>query len=80
MTNTENTPLLSDENEPTDRSSESSPEASDPRPVSWYVWRALWFVIAASILAIFIKGWIDAGGDVEVCQYVPLNSSHMGWC
>jgi len=35
------------------------------RKASWYIWRGFWFVLAALFLALFIKGWIDAGGDVD---------------
>lgn len=43
---------------------ETSNEAQ-PRPTSWYVWRAVWTLVAALILFVFIKGWVDAGGDVD---------------
>ncbi|CAK7225119.1 hypothetical protein SCUCBS95973_005751 [Sporothrix curviconia] len=36
-----------------------------PRRASWYVWRAAWTLLAAFVLGIFVKGWIDAGGDVQ---------------
>ncbi|KAG9242653.1 mitochondrial carrier domain-containing protein [Calycina marina] len=35
------------------------------RPTSWWVWRGLWVIIATSVLALFIKGWVDAGGDID---------------
>lgn len=38
---------------------------SQPRPTSWYVWRAVSTLAAALILFVFIKGWVDAGGDVD---------------
>jgi uncharacterized membrane protein YraQ (UPF0718 family) len=34
--------------------------------VSWYLWRIFWAVVGALVLGVFIKGWVDAGGDVEV--------------
>ncbi|ORY68261.1 mitochondrial carrier domain-containing protein [Pseudomassariella vexata] len=39
-------------------------EPPPERTRSWYFWRVLWFVVAAVILAVFIKGWVDAD-DVE---------------
>jgi hypothetical protein len=37
------------------------------RKASWYIWRGLWVIVGVLFLAAFIKGWIDAGGDVDVC-------------
>lgn len=31
-----------------------------PRTKWWYVWRVFWAVLGALVLALFIKGWIDA--------------------
>ncbi|CAK7274739.1 hypothetical protein SEPCBS119000_006327 [Sporothrix epigloea] len=36
-----------------------------PRPVSWYLWRGVWTLTAALVLGLFVKGWVDAGGDVQ---------------
>lgn len=43
------------------------PPQSEPakRTKSWWLWRALWTVLGALVLAFFIKGWIEAE-DVEV--------------
>lgn len=30
------------------------------RTTSWWLWRAFWAVLAIFVLAVFIKGWIDA--------------------
>jgi hypothetical protein len=67
-TNNEQTPLLED------HQSDQQPDQNEPEPeleqkrkrASWYVWRAFWTIVAALILAAFIKGWVDAGGDVDV--------------
>ena len=62
----EDTPLLGD------HLSEEEPDATDqkeepePKRATWYIWRAFWFVAGALVLAVFIKGWIDAGSDVNV--------------
>lgn len=58
----EETPLLND------RGSEEQPDKIDPEPkhASWYIWRTFWAIVAALVLVVFIKGWIDAGGDVDV--------------
>ncbi|KAK8867604.1 mitochondrial carrier domain-containing protein [Apiospora arundinis] len=39
-------------------------ESPRQRTRSWWFWRILWAVLAALVLAVFIKGWIDAK-DVE---------------
>lgn len=40
---------------------------SQPRTWGWYAWRGFWAVLAAVIIGLFIKGWIDAD-DVDVCS------------
>ena len=60
----EETPLLNDEL--TGEEGEADPKEPEPTPASWYLWRIFWFVAAALVLALFIKGWIDAGSDVNV--------------
>lgn len=34
---------------------------------TWYIRRIAFAIVAALILGIFVKGWIDAGGNVDVC-------------
>ena len=60
----EETPLLSDEL----TGEEQAPDSKEPEPTpaSWWLWRVFWVVVAALVLALFIKGWIDAGSDVNV--------------
>jgi len=41
------------------------PQSESKRTRSWWFWRILWTVLAALVLAVFIKGWIDAK-DVDV--------------
>ena len=60
----EDTPLL-DEHLPDQRPDEDLPEQKQ-RQASWYAWRILWAILAALVLVVFVKGWIDAGGDVDV--------------
>ena len=61
----EQTPLLN--NHDSDERPESPDQKpSQRRPVSWYLWKLLWVIGTALILTVFVKGWIDAGGDVEV--------------
>lgn len=44
-------------------------EATDEkRSARWYLWRMLWAVLAILLLALFVKGWVDAGEDVNVCD------------
>lgn len=32
----------------------------EPRTKGWWAWRIFWFILAALVLALFIKGWVDA--------------------
>ena len=62
---TEQTPLLGDHQ--SDQQADVDDEAEKGgRPTSWWIWRGFWVILGALFLALFIKGWIDAGGDVEV--------------
>lgn len=68
---TEETPLLAaahddgrDEHEQ-DALLEPEPQSESKRTRSWWFWRILWAVLGALVLAVFIKGWIDAK-DVDV--------------
>lgn len=60
----EETPLLRDSR------SDQQPEddVADPKKPrqSKYIWRAFWVILTVLILTVFIKGWVDAGGDVDV--------------
>ena len=58
----EQTPLLDN------HQSDQQPDQNDHerKQASWYVWRILWAIVAAIVLVVFIKGWIDAGSDVDV--------------
>lgn len=60
---TENTPLLVGE-----QSGQSHPDQQkdEKRSARWYLWRIFWAVAVAFVLVVFIKGWIDADGDVNV--------------
>ena len=61
----EETPLLIND-ELTGEEQEPDPKKPEPTPASWYLWRIFWVIVGALILAVFIKGWIDAGSDVNV--------------
>ncbi|KAH6655196.1 mitochondrial carrier domain-containing protein [Truncatella angustata] len=37
------------------------PQPRKERTKRWYIWRAFWVVLGALVLALFIKGWVDAG-------------------
>ncbi|KAL5092352.1 hypothetical protein Trisim1_001608 [Trichoderma cf. simile WF8] len=58
----ENTPLLVGEQSEQPR---LEPQKNDKKPTSWYLWRIFWVILAALVLAVFIKGWVDADGDVN---------------
>lgn len=36
------------------------PPEKQQRTRSWWAWRIFWAILAAAVLAVFIKGWIDA--------------------
>lgn len=61
---TENTPLLVGEQSA--RQSHPDQQENEKKAAGWYLWRIFWVVAAALVLAVFIKGWIDADGDVNV--------------
>lgn len=60
--NNEQTPLLND------HQSDQQPDedSHERKQASWYAWRIFWGIVAILILVVFIKGWIDAGADVDV--------------
>lgn len=67
---TEQTPLLASQVEDgRDEHEEAAllepPQNESKRTKGWWFWRVLWAVLAALLLAVFIKGWIDAE-DVDV--------------
>lgn len=67
---TETTPLLASRAEEGENQHEEAqllepPQSEAKRTKSWWFWRILWAVLAILVLAVFIKGWIDAD-DVEV--------------
>jgi hypothetical protein len=63
----EQTPLLISEEQLTNEEQEEDPKEPEPTRLSWYLWRAFWVVVLVLIHALFIKGWIDAGSDVNAC-------------
>ena len=73
----EQTPLLNDRASEHRVEEESAVAQDEPSGWNWtkYAWRMFWAVVAAFLLAVFIKGWIDAG-DVDVRLGLgPRNSS-----
>ena len=62
----EETPLINGGAELTNEEQEEDSKEPEPSRVSWWLWRLLWFIVAALFLTVFIKGWIDAGSDVNV--------------
>lgn len=67
---TEETPLLAsqgeeDRNEHEEAALLEPPQNEARRTKSWWFWRVLWAVLASLVLAVFIKGWVDAK-DVDV--------------
>jgi len=62
----EQTPLLDDHQSDQDPDQDPDQKGPEKKPASWYIWRIFWAIVAAFVLAVFIKGWVDAGGDVDV--------------
>lgn len=60
----EHSPLLRPEQpqpEHSESASPSSDEASQQRrSKGWYAWRIFWLLVLAVVIAVFVKGWIDA--------------------
>lgn len=77
---TEHTRLLADEESVhADQTPVSEDETQkEARKASWYIWRGFWLIIAALVLAAFIKGWIDAGSDVNVSFTSDLQQTTSG--
>ena len=59
----EETPLLSDE-----RSDQQHVDQKEPEKIGSgsHFWKIFWALLAIVIFTFFIKGWIDAGSDVDV--------------
>ena len=64
----EQTPLLGDHQSGHDAQAHGEEDEVEKRgrTTSWWVWRGFWVILAGLVLALFIKGWVDAGGDVKV--------------
>ena len=58
----EQTPLLDDQQS----NKQLDENVREDRQVSWYAWRIFWVIFAVIVLVIFIKGWIDAGSEIDV--------------
>lgn len=61
----EESPLLGEEVNEGEAAAEPETHAKGRR-AGWYIKVVIWIIIAAAIAAVFIKGWVDAGGDVKV--------------
>jgi hypothetical protein len=62
----EETPLLADNQSGQQPDQDQEQHEQKQSTWRWYAWRIFWIIIAALILTLFIKGWIDAGADVNV--------------
>jgi hypothetical protein len=65
----EETPLLQDHSSDTNVEEGQRQTSNHRRPARWYIVRLFWVIVASLILAVFIKGWVDAGGDVDVSPH-----------
>jgi hypothetical protein len=61
----EESPLLGEQVNEGEAAAEPETPAKKRR-ARWYIKIIIWIIIAAAIAAVFIKGWVDAGGDVKV--------------
>lgn len=70
----EETPLLN--GEPSNPSVEYPESESEPGrgQRSWSYWRLFWAVVAVVVAIVFIKGWIDAGSDVDVGLFATCHA------
>jgi uncharacterized membrane protein YraQ (UPF0718 family) len=69
----EETPLLVDQDRDGSQDVDKK-EDGEKKNVGWYIWRLFWVLIAAFVLGVFIKGWIDAGSDVNVSIAMSLGT------
>jgi hypothetical protein len=65
----ENTSLLAGEQP--DHSPQEQ-QVNEKKSTHWVLWRIVWALVAALVLVVFIKGWIDADGDVNVCAAAAI--------
>jgi uncharacterized membrane protein YraQ (UPF0718 family) len=69
-TSNEETPLLVDQqiDQDLDQNGLQTPDHKklESKNLTWYLWRLFWILVAALVLGVFIEGWINAGGDVDV--------------
>lgn len=81
QTSTEQSPLLGHpspalEEDARSEASEAPPPENAKRPKSWYAWRIFWAVVVAIVIAVFVKGWIDAD-NTNVCNLdFPMSLVH----
>lgn len=74
---TEETPLLSGENHETQEQAED--EHSQSRRYLSYSLKALAILVAIGITAVFVKGWIDAGSDLDVSIVMAAHNTCRKW-
>ncbi len=67
----EETPLLvatdsQSEHAHADADADKKDDEPEPKQLGWWLWRGFWTLVALLIVGVFVKGWIDAGSDVNV--------------
>lgn len=81
----EQAPLLGNSHRPVDEDERPlSPKPQHEKATrSGYVWRVVWAILAIFVLAVFIKGWIDAEETDVRCSpesaSLPASSANY-WC
>ncbi|CAG9955861.1 unnamed protein product [Clonostachys rosea f. rosea IK726] len=70
----EESPLLGEQVNEGEAAAEPETPAKKRR-ARWYIKIIIWIIIAAAIAAVFIKGWVDAGGDVKFDPHEALRKA-----
>lgn len=64
---TEETPLLQNQSDIQQQTGDTN-DQQGPKHLSFYAWRIFLLVAAVLVAVLFIKGWVDAGSDVDVSK------------
>lgn len=57
----EETPLLDDQQ----ANKQPDQDVRENGNAGWYAWRIFWAIFAIILLVVFIRSWIDAGGEID---------------
>lgn len=65
---TEDSPLLVNDANPHTYATGEAPLDSAQRSLLWYIWRLSVILAVVFLLALFVKGWLDADQDFKVSR------------